>query len=429
MERAPRSVNGSSAQRHPGIAPSLLGSVLEGLGDGIVLVDDGGRVLWCNAVVAHHLGGRRPLAERPLTCCSLLRCVENTAAGEEPRCLTRLAVDSSDGFAMRRLRLPSRSAPLGGYIAARRIAGDGQTPVVAFQLRLQDAPEVAARHRGAAPCRRGEHPENAAPPPLVVTTLGNLEGSAGGRPLDGDWLQQRPGQVFRYLLCARARPASPEDIVAAIWPDRGPDSVANVRYCMYKLRDQLDGRNRARPSFILHSTGGYRLDPKRLRLDIDVFQADATAGLAARCRGDRRLAETQLTRAVERYRGDFLADDPYAEWAFTERDYLRSLAGKAFAALSELSLEDGRLGSAEVHLQRLARLEPFDSEIRELLIEVCLRRGRRTEALRHYNSLRLGLLRAFGEQPEFDLADVTARIAESRPRAVRARAENGGRRA
>jgi DNA-binding SARP family transcriptional activator len=423
MEPRPRDLSDAAAAGQPPVAPSLLGSVLELLGDGIVLADAGGRILWWNAVVAQRLGGKRPRPGRRPTCCALLGCEDNTGRGDEPRCLTRLALDSTDGFAMRRLQPPATSEGLGGYIAARPVASLGHKPLVAFQLRLHDAPEAAARQRALAPRRRGDHTEPTAPQ-LVVAALGDVKVSVGGRPLDGDWLRQRPGQVFRYLLCARARPASPEDIAAAIWPDRGPDSVANVRYCMYKLRDRLDGRARARPSFITHSTGGYRVDPKRLRLDVDVFQADATAGLAARYRGDRRRAERQLAGAIERYRGDFLAD-----WAFTERDYLRSLAAKALSALSEIALEDGRLGPAEVHLQRLARLEPFDSEIRELLIEVCLRRGRRTEALRHYKSLRLALLRAFGEQPEFELADVTARIAQSHPRARRAGPENGGRRA
>jgi DNA-binding SARP family transcriptional activator len=400
------------------VAANLLGSVLEGLSDAIVLVDDRGRVVWWNGVVARHIAAAAPHPGRHLTCCALLGCEENTAAADEAGCLTRVALASGDGFAMRRLRPPARSSVLGDWIAARPVRTERGRPLIAFHVRR----ETATEH---SPDEDGDAPQAV----LAVAALGDLQAWAGGRRLEGDWLQQRPGQLFRYLLSSRARPASPEDIVAALWPDRGPDSVANVRYCMYKLRDQLDGRDRARPSFIIHSTGGYRLDPKRLRLDVDAFQAEATAGLAARCRGERRPAEVQLTRALERYRGDFLGDDPYAEWAFTERDYLRSLASKALAALSELSLEDGRLGSAEVHLQRLARLEPYDSAIRELLIEVCLRRGRRTEALRHYNSLRLGLLRAFGEQPEFDLADVTARIAGSRPRMARHAAQNGGRRA
>jgi hypothetical protein len=59
-----------------------------------------------------------------------------------------------------------------------------------------------------------------------------------------------------------------------------------------------------------------------------------------------------------------------------------------------------------------------------MLIEVCLRRGRRTEALRHYHALRARLHRAFGEQPDFELtslaAGLTGRPQEPRSRGARA---------
>ena len=114
------------------------------------------------------------------------------------------------------------------------------------------------------------------------------------------------------------------------------------------------------------------------------------------------------------YRGDFLADDPYADWAFTEREYLRALAGKGLATMAQIAVSSGRLVAAADHLQRLAQLEPFDSHVHQMLIEVCLRRGRRTEALRHYHALRARLQRAFGEQPDFELTHVVAALGGGR---------------
>jgi DNA-binding SARP family transcriptional activator len=244
---------------------------------------------------------------------------------------------------------------------------------------------------------------------VQVSALGRLSVSVAGASRDGDWLQQRPGQVFRYLLASRSGAQRSEAIASALWPERGPSAVANVRYCIFKLREHLAEPGAPSESLVVRDAAGYRIDVRRLALDVDAFQAKYAAGVAAQRRGESTEAEALLGDAIGVYRGEFLADDPYADWAFSEREYLRSLAGKALAALAQIALANGRLVAAAEHLQRLAELEPFDSHVHQMLIEVCLRRGRRTEALRHYHALRARLHRAFGEQPDFEMTSVAAR--------------------
>jgi DNA-binding SARP family transcriptional activator len=267
--------------------------------------------------------------------------------------------------------------------------------MVAFELRFQDAA------RGDAPRERD----------VKVAALGRLSVSVDGRSRDGDWLQHRPGEVFRYLLASRDAAQRSEAIASALWPDRGPSAVANVRYCIFKLREQLAERGDPAGSLIARDAAGYRIDLRRVELDVDVFQTKSSAGIAAHRRGDSTGAEGTLAEALALYRGEFLGDDPYADWAFNEREFLRSLAGKGLAAMAQIALAGGRLVTAADHLQRLAQLEPFDSHVHQMLIEVCLRRGRRTEALRHYHALRARLNRAFGEQPDFELTGVVAGLA------------------
>ena len=187
--------------------------------------------------------------------------------------------------------------------------------------------------------------------------------------------------------------------------------MANVRYCIFKLREHLADSENAAGSLIVRDAAGYGIDMDRVSLDVDEFQSKVLAGIAAHRRGDTVVAEAGLAEALALYRGEFLADDPYADWAFSEREYLRSLAGKGLAALAQIALTAGRLVGAAEHLQRLAELEPFDSHVHQMLIEVCLRRGRRTEALRHYHALRARLHRAFGEQPDFELTSLAAALA------------------
>ena len=49
-------------------------------------------------------------------------------------------------------------------------------------------------------------------------------------------------------------------------------------------------------------------------------------------------------------------------------------------------------------------MEPFDTDVQRLVIELCLKTGRRSEAFRRYAALRKRMVSNFGHEPEFDLA-------------------------
>jgi DNA-binding SARP family transcriptional activator len=51
-------------------------------------------------------------------------------------------------------------------------------------------------------------------------------------------------------------------------------------------------------------------------------------------------------------------------------------------------------------------MEPYDSDVQRQYIELCLARGRRTEAIRRYELFRRRLVREFDEDPDFKLDDL-----------------------
>jgi DNA-binding SARP family transcriptional activator len=360
---------------------------------GVVLVDSQRRIVWSSTEMDAGLERAGLEWTRGMRCCEALDCAVN--AGGAGRCLTEQALAAPEGLAARPWSAGAEGGALGGTLTARTIHS-GAAEMVAFELHLDDS---------------GGRADTAPEHDVRVAALGRLSVSVQGQSRDGDWLQQRPGQVFRYLLASREGAQRSEAIANALWPERGPSAVANVRYCIFKLREQLGERGDTTTSLIARDAAGYRIDLARVELDVDIFQAKSAAGIAAHRRGDSARAEATLAEALALYRGEFLADDPYADWAFSEREYLRSMAGKGLAAMAQISLAGGRLVAATEHLLRLAQLEPFDSHVHQMLIEVCLRRGRRTEALRHYHALRARLHRAFGELPDFELTSVAAGMA------------------
>jgi DNA-binding SARP family transcriptional activator len=249
-------------------------------------------------------------------------------------------------------------------------------------------------------------------PPLRIFALGAMQLDSPSGPLAGDWLAQRPGELLRFLVCERWRIVPADVIGEAIWPHAGTAAPNTVRHFVHALRDRLEpGRARsAHDSTVLCRRGGYGLDMKRVWIDVDDFERHAVAGISALESGRRTAAREHLEHAVDLYRGDFLSDEPYAEWALRERDRLRAVASEALRALVELST----LPDSARYLQQLAELEPFDDDVHRDLVGAWLSMGRRSRAARHYESFRVRLMREFGDLPGFELSDLTQALESQR---------------
>ena len=264
--------------------------VLEHLPAGVVVLDDEGRLLEGNTAAERLLG---TLPEDGTTgCCELVGC-RRPGTPLESRCISEAV--RARGAVVGELLVQT---PAGGaWVTAAPLAGGG----VVLHLRTD------AEARGEADER------------LRIRVLGPMQLEAGGAVLEGDWLSHRPGQVLKYLVATRGRPVSADELLEAFWPQTdGTPAATNVRQAVHALRDRMEPeRERQAPSRYIAGRrgGGYELVGGMVLVDADVFTAAAEAGLAALRDGDGPRAEAALARASALYRGDFLADEPEAEWA------------------------------------------------------------------------------------------------------------------
>jgi DNA-binding SARP family transcriptional activator len=343
----------------------------------VIVCDRAGRVVAANARLRAELGA---VATGEATCCSLLGC-GRPGTELEDRCLTAEALDRGD-----ELEEICVESPAGSLRVSAAPLYDHPSHV-AIELR---------------PERRRPH----AQPSLRVFTLGRLRVETPDGQLTGPWLDQRAGQLLRYLACERRRVASPDAIAEAIWPQAGPAAGNSVRHFVHVLRARLepDRPKGTQSSYVICRRGGYALAANRVWIDADEFESEADRGLAAFAAGDLATAEGRLGRAAVLYRGDFLAEDPYAEWALAERERLRATACNVLRALADVNADGSE--AAAMCLERLALMEPFDNDVQRRLIATWLRLGRRSRAARHYDTFRWRLMREFGERPGFDLAEL-----------------------
>jgi DNA-binding SARP family transcriptional activator len=343
-----------------------------------------------------------PAAVDGHTCCELFGCglPDGPFNGV---CLSELAQQTGVPTPEVRTDLPHASLVSAVWVTAAP-SGDH----VIFNLRPGDHGDRRSR----------TEPHWMTGPHLRVFTLGRTRVESREGPIEGKWLKQRPGELLKFLITKRGRAVHAEEIADALWPHAGPGAVGGVRHFVYCAREKLEPRREkgTQSSFILAPGGGYMLNAANVSVDADEFEAQIAAAHAAIADGDTVRAAGHAERALELYNGDYLEDDPYAEWAFLERERLRHLVSIALRLLARIYLGNDDMEGAVSALRRLAVIDSFDLDVQRELIRLCVRTGHRSEAKRRYATLRQRMLREFGELPDFELADLAQNQATAKRR-------------
>ncbi len=363
-------------------------AVFEFLPSGIVVCDARGEVLGTNLTAKRLLRGL--IGDEDRRCCDLFGC-RQAGTPLADRCITDLALEATSPLPELRVELP---APGAGAVWLTGAPFGGADPWVVLTLRA-----------GHADDRRMTE---TAGPRLRVFTFGRtrLENEEG--PVPAQWLGHTPGRIFKYLVTERGRVVAADELIEVFWPNAGRKGLTSVRQAIHTLRDHLEperGRHTA-SAFVLARSGGYELEPGAIWIDAEDFEACVAEGVRAIAQGEPETALAAFTRASDLYRGDYLGEEAYAEWAFGERDRFRELAGQALRGLADLQAAAGDLEAATQGLHRMAELEPLDLDAQRALLALLVRRGRYPEAARRYEAVRRRWDKTFGEPLPFALGDL-----------------------
>jgi DNA-binding SARP family transcriptional activator len=381
------------AEVHRDMAEVELGNgLVDCLPDGVMVVDSAGRTLVANRAI-YALGIRADTHGE--TCCELFGCRQPGSTLEDV-CLTEECLVHTS-LPEIRLELPPGRPSHAVWIHAGMLAGT--TPRVLFRLRVSEAHSAGEGSAGLEP---------AIGPRLGILTLGRTKLDTPTGTVIGGWLDQRSGQLLKYLVCERHRVVQVDEIAEALWAGADERGPSIVRHHIHGLRNALEPwrRKRSPSSFVVHiPPSGYALDRNLVRVDADVFEQLVSDGLAAEG-NDADDAIELLERALTWYRGEFLAELPYVVWTLAERERLRDLALNGLRALGRLLEERGDVDRATGYLDQAAKMQPFDTDLERELMSLAVRSGRRSVALRRYAALRVRMLRQFGEEPDFDLGDL-----------------------
>jgi DNA-binding SARP family transcriptional activator len=223
-------------------------------------------------------------------------------------------------------------------------------------------------------------------------TLGLPRVEAGGNELAS--FQRHKLRLALLSFVGIERAVSRERTVGVFWPDRSPDAARHaLSQALYEIRQDL-------------SEDPFAAEGDRIQVSGDLW-VDAAAFEAA---VEGKVSDD----ACALYRGAFLEGvylwrtREWEQWVDVQRARLGRLHRRARRMQLEELDATGGVEHALAAARSWAELEPLDDEAQHRVIELLVRTGQRTEALRHYDVYAQRLL----EELEVEPLDETKELIE-----------------
>jgi DNA-binding SARP family transcriptional activator len=228
-------------------------------------------------------------------------------------------------------------------------------------------------------------------PWIEIHTLGGLQVRRAGELLSPKAFGRRQSLTLLKLLIAhRGQTLAKEELCERLWPGEDPsETQGRLHVLIHGLRQALEA-DPAKPQIVLREGEGYRFAPQvQYFLDVERFeellhQGDGLEGAAAL---------EAYRQALALYKGDFLADEPYADWAELERSYLRERAVGALFRMATIALGLGMPREALEAYRRILTLDSWREEAYAELIQILVTLGQEPEARSLFQQYRLRMER------------------------------------
>jgi DNA-binding SARP family transcriptional activator len=259
---------------------------------------------------------------------------------------------------------------------------------------------------------------------LHICLLGPFEVWRDGQLLPPDaWPSRKACQLLKILITYRQRAAASDELIDWLWPDLNPESAHNslwvaVSHLRRVLEPETVGRGAS--SFILTEPPGYRFAPAgRCETDVDTFLEGVRLGQAHQQREQWAEAIDTYLAVETLYRGEYLAQDPYEDWALPTRERLRETFLEMKSGLAACHLALGRYQEALEHARQVLEHDSCRESAWRLVMGAHYRQGEQDQALRAFERCRAILREELGVDPLPETTALHERFLQTPPAVLR----------
>jgi DNA-binding SARP family transcriptional activator len=311
---------------------------------------------------------------------------------------------SAPWWRRRLIRLARRSSGSAGRAPARpRVplaeAGAARPPpVLVPSLAVPDAHRPAPLQRPAVKRTTARQ----VTPDITAHLLGELRVTFHDRPVE-IWSSGRGRAVFEYLLVHRHSKVRRDRLMSIFWPQVSPDAARNsLNVAIHGLRQSLRSAV-GDTAVVIHRDQAYFIEPTlEIWVDVEVFEEQLKTAHQHLASAEFVKAEAAFEAATWLYQGEFLADDPYEEWAIVTREHLRLCYLDALDRLGALRLDSGDYAGCVAVCLKILACDSCREDAHCRLMRCYSRQGQGQLALRQYHSCAAAL------RTELDVAPAPA---------------------
>ncbi|HET9494515.1 MAG TPA: BTAD domain-containing putative transcriptional regulator, partial [Chloroflexia bacterium] len=198
-----------------------------------------------------------------------------------------------------------------------------------------------------------------------------------------------PGQaatILKYVLSQGRRHIPKDTLLELLWPEAEPDIASRrLRVVIHTLRRHLAALRPGGENLLLTLDNGYLLNPRvDIWTDVDEFERRRANGWRMHRAGLLEGAYQEFEQAEALYRGDYVEDEPYAEWTFLRRETLRDSYMSVLSMLAQISLEWEDYTGAIIWAQKLLAQDSCNEDAYRLLIASHIGLGQHNRAAHWY---------------------------------------------
>jgi DNA-binding SARP family transcriptional activator len=247
-------------------------------------------------------------------------------------------------------------------------------------------------------------------PDLTAHLLGELRVAFRDHPVEA-WASGRGRAVFEYLLVNRHTKVRRDRLMSVFWPEVSSEAARNsLNVAIHGLRQSL--RTVAGDTaVVIYQDQAYFIEPTLdIWVDVENFEEQLKVGHQHLASAEPLKAETAFEAAMWLYQGEFLADDPYEEWAIVTREHLRLCYLDALDRLSALRLNSGDYAGCVAACLKLLGYDSCREDAHSRLMRCYSRQGQVQLALRQYHTCAAALRTELNVAPALATTELFDRL-------------------